>query len=68
MLRTALLVIVLAVFPIGIYHRLRSQATRESLDRWQEGLFILATLRPVGILLWRERCLVHVSHNHPNAN
>jgi hypothetical protein len=39
-LRIALLVIVLAVFPIGIYYRLRSQATREPLDRWQEGLFM----------------------------
>ena len=51
-LRIALLAIVLAVFPIGIYYRVRSQATGESLDRWQEGLFILTTLRPVGVLLW----------------
>ncbi len=49
--RAVLLVIVLVVFPVGVYHRLQSQATREKLDRWQEGLFILATLRPVGILL-----------------
>jgi len=39
----------LVLFPIMIYHRLRSQATGESLDRWQEGPFILFTLRPVGI-------------------
>jgi protein-S-isoprenylcysteine O-methyltransferase Ste14 len=39
----------LLLFPVAIYHRLRSQATREKLDRWQEGLFILFTLRPVGI-------------------
>jgi protein-S-isoprenylcysteine O-methyltransferase Ste14 len=50
--RTALMVIVLVVFPIGIYHRLRSQATGESLDRRQEGPFILATLRPVGVMVW----------------
>ena len=50
--RTVLLVIGLVVFPVGFYHRLRSQATREKLDRWQEGLFILATLRPIGLLLW----------------
>ena len=50
-LRTALLVIVLVVFPIGIYYRIQSQATGEKLDRWQEGLFILATLRPLGLLL-----------------
>ena len=36
------------VLPIGLYHRIRSQATREKLDRRQEGLFILLTLRPVG--------------------
>jgi protein-S-isoprenylcysteine O-methyltransferase Ste14 len=42
----------LVVLPIGIYHRLKSQATREKLDRRQEGLFILATLRPLGALFW----------------
>jgi len=47
--RAVLIVVVLLVLPIGIYHRLKSQATREKLDRRQEGLFILATLRPVGI-------------------
>jgi protein-S-isoprenylcysteine O-methyltransferase Ste14 len=49
--RAALLAIVLAVFPVAIYHRLKSQATGEKLDRRQEGLFILATLRPMGIAL-----------------
>lgn len=49
--RAVLLVILLVVFPIGIYYRLQSQATRETLDRWQEGLFILATLRPVAGVL-----------------
>lgn len=49
--RLVLLVIGLVVFPIAIYHRLQSQARREKLDRWQEGIFILATLRPVGLLL-----------------
>ena len=34
-----------AVLPFGIYHRVRSQATGETLDRRQEGLFILLTLR-----------------------
>jgi protein-S-isoprenylcysteine O-methyltransferase Ste14 len=51
-LRTILIVVALAVLPIGIYFRLKSQATREKLDRRQEGLFILATLRPVGAALW----------------
>ena len=50
--RAVLIVVFLLVLPIGIYHRLRSQATRERLDRWQEGLFILATLRPVGMAFW----------------
>jgi len=42
----------LAILLITLYHRLRSWASRENLDRRQEGLFILATLRPVGLLLW----------------
>jgi protein-S-isoprenylcysteine O-methyltransferase Ste14 len=46
--RTLLALGFAAVFPFMLYHRLRSQSTREPLDRSQEGLFILATLRPVG--------------------
>ena len=39
------------VFPIGMYHRLKAQlASREKLNRRAEGLFILATLRPIAIL------------------
>ena len=47
-----------AVCPFGLYHRLKSQATGEKLDRRQEGMFILLTLRPiaaarmVGVLLY----------------
>ena len=37
------------VFPIGIYHRLKSQASGEKLNRRAEGIFILVTLRPIGI-------------------
>ena len=37
------------VLPIGIYHRVRSQASGETLDRRAEGLFILLTLRPIGL-------------------
>src|SRR5947207_688473 len=40
------------VIPIALYFRIKSQSTREKLDRRQEGWFILATLRPVVILLW----------------
>jgi protein-S-isoprenylcysteine O-methyltransferase Ste14 len=41
-----------AVLVLTLYHRLRSWASKEPLDRRQEGLFILATLRPAGLLLW----------------
>ena len=37
------------IVPIGAYHRIKSQATGEKLDRRQEGVFILVTLRPIGI-------------------
>jgi protein-S-isoprenylcysteine O-methyltransferase Ste14 len=42
----------LAVVLITFYHRLRSWSSGEKLDRRQEGLFILLTLRPLGLLLW----------------
>ena len=38
-----------SVCPVGLYHRLKSQASGERLDRSQEGIFILATLRPLGL-------------------
>lgn len=47
--RTLLIVSALLVFPVLAYHRVKSQATGEPLDRWQEGAFILFTLRPIGI-------------------
>ncbi len=42
--RVVLIVGALIVFPVMGYHRLKSQATGEALDRWQEGRFILFTL------------------------
>ena len=39
----------LVVFPVAIFHRVKSQSSGENLDRWQEGAFILFTLRPIGI-------------------
>lgn len=48
--RVVLIVGAVIVFPIVAYHRLKSQAAGEKLDRRQEGLFILLTLRPVGVL------------------
>jgi protein-S-isoprenylcysteine O-methyltransferase Ste14 len=47
--RMVLIAGALMFFPVGLYHRLRSQATGEKLDRWQEGKFILFTLRPIGL-------------------
>ncbi len=35
------------MLPIGLWYRLRSRVKGEKLDRRQEGLFILLTLRPV---------------------
>ena len=37
------------IVPIAAYHRIKSQATGEKLDRRQEGIFILVTLRPIGM-------------------
>lgn len=49
--RTVLILAFLAILPVGLYHRFKS-ATQESLDRRQEGLLILATLRPLGAVFW----------------
>lgn len=51
-LRVVVIVVMLLLMPFGMYHRLRSQSTGEKLDRRQEGLFILATLRPLGAVYW----------------
>ena len=48
--RTVLLVGMIVFMPIAIYRRLRSQASGEKLDRRQEGLFVLLTLRPLGLV------------------
>lgn len=47
--RLILIVGFLILIPIAAYHRIRSEMTRERLDRRQEGLFILLTLRPLGL-------------------
>lgn len=41
-----------AVLALTLRYRIRSWASKEKLDRRQEGLFILATLRPVALLVW----------------
>lgn len=45
--RTITIAGAVVLIPFMLYHRIRSQATGEKLDRWQEGRFILFTLRPV---------------------
>ncbi len=47
--RVILIIGFTAVFPIALYHRLKSQASKEKLNRREEGLFILLTLRPVAL-------------------
>jgi protein-S-isoprenylcysteine O-methyltransferase Ste14 len=42
----------LIVGPIVFYHRLKSLTADDKLDRRQEGLFILATLRPIALAFW----------------
>jgi len=49
--RIILLVGLCILLPIAAYHRVRSQLTGEKLDRRQEGLFILLTLRPLGLAM-----------------
>ena len=47
--RAVLIAGFVVLMPVLAYHRLRSQATGETLDRRQEGWFILLTLRPIGL-------------------
>jgi len=50
--RILLALILFPMIAIGVYHRLEAAATKEKLDRRQEGLVILITLRLVGLGLW----------------
>jgi protein-S-isoprenylcysteine O-methyltransferase Ste14 len=49
--RVILLVGLVILVPVATYYRVRSQLTGEKLDRTQEGLFILLTLRPLGFAM-----------------
>jgi protein-S-isoprenylcysteine O-methyltransferase Ste14 len=49
--RMILLVGLVILVPVAAYYRVRSQLTGEKLDRTQEGLFILLTLRPLGFAM-----------------
>jgi protein-S-isoprenylcysteine O-methyltransferase Ste14 len=50
--RIALIAGFVGVIVITGYHRVRAAATKEPLDRRKEGVFILATLRPIALFLW----------------
>ena len=47
--RSVLLVLFAVTLPVAAFYRIRSKMTRERLDRRQEGLLVLWTLRPIGI-------------------
>ena len=49
--RIILLICLAAFLPVGIYHRLKSHTT-ERLDRRQEGVLMLVSLRLCGLLTW----------------
>jgi len=51
-LRWWLFATLVAVFPIIAYHRIKAHRADESLDRREEGVFILATLRPIGLVFF----------------
>lgn len=50
--RLVMIAVMVVLLPVGIYHRLTSESTGEKLDRRQEGVLILATLRPLGAVFW----------------
>src|SRR5689334_4157252 len=47
----------LVLIPVGLYHRVKSQATGEKLDRRKEGLFLLVSLRVLGLAGWIGRLI-----------
>jgi protein-S-isoprenylcysteine O-methyltransferase Ste14 len=48
--RSISIISIVLTLPIGLYHRIRSQATREKLARREEGIFIMIGLRLCGLL------------------
>jgi protein-S-isoprenylcysteine O-methyltransferase Ste14 len=50
--RPIVVVAFFSIIGIALPFRIRSQATGESLDRMQEGLITLVTLRLAGLVLW----------------
>jgi protein-S-isoprenylcysteine O-methyltransferase Ste14 len=50
--RFMVIISIALTLPIGLYYRIRSQATREKLARREEGVFIMIGLRLCGLLAW----------------
>jgi protein-S-isoprenylcysteine O-methyltransferase Ste14 len=50
--RSIVVINIALTLPIGLYYRIRSQATREKLARRNEGIFIMFGLRLCGLLGW----------------
>jgi protein-S-isoprenylcysteine O-methyltransferase Ste14 len=48
--RSVALLSIILTLPIGLYYRIRSQATREKLARTEEGIFIMIALRLCGLV------------------
>jgi protein-S-isoprenylcysteine O-methyltransferase Ste14 len=48
--RSIVIINLALTLPIGLYHRIRSEATREKLARREEGVFIIIGLRLCGLL------------------
>ena len=51
-LRWCLLAGLLIWLPIVAFHRIKAHRSREPLDRRKEGLFILATMRPIALVFF----------------
>jgi protein-S-isoprenylcysteine O-methyltransferase Ste14 len=50
--RLVVIIDLAVTLPIGLYYRIKSQATREKLARREEGVFIMIGLRLCGLLAW----------------
>lgn len=50
--RSALIALSLALLAVGIYHRIRSQQSGESLDRSKEGWGLMVGIRMTGLATW----------------
>ncbi len=55
--RLIFLAILVGLSPFALFHRIRSNRSGETLDRWQEGAFILFGLRLSG-LSWFIGCII----------